>query len=170
VGGALPGRCLRIRAIRSTLVLAGLGALLAGASADADAAGRGRPLRGRADLSAPEGGDQGNDRGRCETRFFPAVGSRLERSWFRLKLRHLEGGRTYGLFVDDPSTADDDGTLTSFGTLTTNAGGNAFLRIDTKKGDGLPLGAALADLGGKTLEVRDDAGTVILAGAVPAVQ
>ena len=130
--------------------------------------GKGRPARLVGDLARPETSTDANDAGKVDVKHFPAVGHRVERSWLRFKLRHLESHADYTLWMDDPTTAED-ATLVQVGTeaSSTNGDGNANLFFDTKKGGLLPFGSTLADLAGKAVEVRDGLGNVVLSGTVP---
>jgi hypothetical protein len=109
-----------------------------------------------------------NDRARVETRRFPAHKTQPGREWLRFKLRHLEPETGYTLWIvleDDPLTLDVIEAPYQLGdVVTTNAWGNANRFLDTKKGDVL----VLDDVLGKTAEVRDATGTVVvLTGSIP---
>lgn len=130
-------------------------------------AAKGRPQRAVAALAIPDGGVDANARGRLDVKHFPAVGKRAERSWFRLKLNRLDG-TDYTLWMDDPATPETD--LVEVAGLTANDDGHAHFGADTKREEALPFGAALADLGGMALEVRDGTGNVVLTGTVPVLQ
>jgi len=131
-------------------------------------AGRGRPARARADLVNTAVDEDAS--GRVDVRHFPGVGRRTERSWLRFKLRHLDAGATYTLWMDDPSTTEDLSLVDTGVTLTANDDGADNLRIDTKHGGTLPFGGTLATLAGMTFEIRNGDGVAVLSGAVPAVQ
>ncbi len=153
------------------LAAAGLAVLAAGVAPDAGAAGgnpNGRPGRGRSELVPSDGGPDADATGRVEVKHFPQNRSRDERSWFRVKVRHLDASTEYTLWADDPSTPETD--LVQFDSSTTNDDGNFNYAKDTKRSDALPFGATLADLGGKAIEVRDAGGTTtLLAGTVPSL-
>jgi hypothetical protein len=130
---------------------------------------KGRPERGSARLDIA--GVDDNARGKIDAKHFPAVGKREERSWLRVKVGHLETDATYTLWMDDPTTTDDAALVEVAGvTLVPGHKGATKLKLDTKKGDALPFGATLADLGGMLLEVRDEDGNAVLTGSVPVLQ
>jgi hypothetical protein len=113
-------------------------------------------------------GVDANATGRMDVKHFPAVGTRAERSWMRLRMRHLDRGATYTLWMDDPST-DTDPTLVQVTdvSIVTKGNGNVNFRIDTETGATLPFGSTLALLAGKAFEVRDAGGNAVLSGTVP---
>jgi hypothetical protein len=162
---------------RSFVRTAALAAVLV-TTASALAAGRGRssggnagrPAKGKTVLTAPEGALDLDALAKVDVKHFAARGKRVERSWLRFKVRRLAPTTAYSLWIDDPTTPDD-ATLVQVpadATLT-NEDGNDLLRFDTKHGGTLPFGASLADLGGKTVEVRDAEGlAVFLTGTLPA--
>jgi hypothetical protein len=58
-------------------------------------------------------------------------------------------------------------TFECFATITTNGGGNGFLKLDEKKGDVLPCHpTSVADLEGAQIEIRDGS-QAVLVGSVP---
>ena len=131
--------------------------------------GKGRPGKGRSDLAAAAADEDAA--GRVDVKHFPAVGGRAERSWLRFKLRNLTADATYTLWMDDPTTVGDTTLVEVTGvTFTATGEGGDNHRIDSKKGDTLPFGATLTDLGGLALEIRDAAGAAVLTGNVPTVQ
>jgi len=76
-----------------------------------------------------------------------------------------DGASALSLFMEEPAQS---GTLVDIGPLSPTDGGHR-LKIDTKKGDSLPFGAAsIVDLVGRRVEVRRGDGSVRLVGAVPA--
>jgi hypothetical protein len=131
---------------------------------------KGRPLRGKSELAVPEAAADADAHGVVALRYFPAVGKRAERSWFRVRLGALDGVNTeYTLWVDDPATVDVV-DLVQVATLTADEDGAARLKLDSKRGDTMPFGATIAGLAGLAVEVHDAAGAVVLTGALPAVQ
>jgi hypothetical protein len=131
-------------------------------------AGKGRPARARADLTNT--GVDEDASGRIDLRHFPGVGHRVERSWLRFKVRHLDAGATYTLWMDDPSTDADPALVDTGVTLTANDDGADNYRIDTKHGGTLPFGGTLATLSGMNFEIRNGDGVAVLSGQLPAVQ
>jgi hypothetical protein len=146
----------------------GLVATASATPGDGHGGGRGRPGRATADL-VNTGADE-DASGRIDVKHFPAVGRRVERSWLRFKVRHLDANATYSLSMDDPSTAEDASLVDTGITLTTNDDGADNFRIDTKHGGTLPFGGTLATLAGMNFEIRNGDGVAVLSGAVPAVQ
>jgi len=153
---------------RRTLALAGAMVAVALLSAPVLAGNpNGRPSRGAGKLAIPEGGPDDDARARIDCKHFPENRSRDERSWLRLKIRHLDASTEYTLWADDPATPETD--LVQFDVFTTNEDGKENYRQDTKHMGALPFGATLADLGDNAIEIRDAAGTTtILAGVIPA--
>jgi hypothetical protein len=126
----------------------------------------GRPTAGRTTLSPPDGAADLDAAARLDVKHVPANRSRAERSWFRMKVRHLDSSTEYTLWADDPSTLAND--VVQFDSFTTAKSGNFNYTQDTKKGGTLPFGATLANLSGMVVEVRDAAGTTtLLEGLVP---
>ena len=117
-------------------------------------------------LERPETPPDDNAVGNLSVKHFDAVGNRAERSWIRVRARHLERKAEYSLWLDDPSSVGDP-TLVQFGTLTTNGGGNVNHRIDTKRGGTLPFDATIDGLAGMAFEIRDANGDVVLQGSFP---
>ena len=117
-------------------------------------------------LERPETPPDDNAVGNLSVKHFDAVGNRPERSWLRVRARHLERKTEYSLWLDDPST-DADPTLVQFGTLTTNGGGNVNHRIDTKRGGTVPFDSSIDGLAGMAFELRDAEGNVVLLGTFP---
>ncbi len=87
----------------------------------------------------------------------------------RLEIRVKKLAKKSGIeiWMRDPGT----GTFAMVSGLTTNGGGNAKFKVQTKKGQPLPFGAANLDLlAGVDVEVRDaTSGVVLQAGAVPSL-
>jgi hypothetical protein len=153
----------RSMAAVSAAALLAMGLAVSGASARNTS---GHPSMGRTTLTPPEGGPDANAFARLDVKHFPANHSRLERSWFRVKARHLDASTDFTLWADDPSTPETD--LVQFDSLTTGDSGNFNYTKDTMMGGALPFGATLADLGGKAIEIRDAGGTTtLLAGTIP---
>lgn len=124
---------------------------------------KGPPLKGRAELTAPSGAPFPDASGRIETRFENGDSHHDAKSQLKIKLRHLGGSSHYTLWGLDPASA----TLTQFGEVTTKKDGNADFKLDTHHGDSLPFGASLDALAGGAVEIRDDAGAVVLSGNFP---
>ena len=151
------------KSLPCTLLLSGLAALAMTAGAGAAGEGLGRPIRGYAELTPPEGSTDEDALCRVRVRYPRLDGEKDDRSWLRMQAMNLERNSGYTLLATNPVS----GALEEFGTLTTNGAGRAYLRIDTKKGGKLPFGATLADLAGATIEVRDASDVVVLAGTLP---
>jgi hypothetical protein len=125
-----------------------------------------RPTQGRVKLLPPGTPAGVKANARLDVKHFPAKAARPERSWFRVKARHLDGLTTYTLWADDPSTAPAD--LVQFDSFTTKKKGNFNYTQDTKHGGELPFGATLDELAGRPVEVRNAAGTTtVLEGTIP---
>jgi len=82
-----------------------------------------------------------------------------------IRLRGLRPLQTYGLFCDDPATADP--TPQPFATLRAGRDGRRGLRFDTARGDTLPFGASIDVLAARSFQVRDAAGFLVLSGGMP---
>ena len=166
---------LRIAAVAGLALAVSIGSAAAGPGHAA-----GRPARGRSLLVPPEGGVDPNAKGRVWCKHFPARGDRLERSWVRFHLKHLDAGTTYTIWADDPSTPDDH-TLVQVGDpllAEDDQGqdaddqgednqGNINDKLDSDQGEDMPFLAALEDLQGAAVEIHDENGAVVLAGAFP---
>jgi hypothetical protein len=130
-----------------------------------------RPGRGKGFLAPPvtdpPADPAPDDRGVITTRRFPQHHKQPGRQWLRFKLRHLDAGAAYTIWVvleDDPLTVDVVEAPYQLGDpVTMNDDGNANRFLDTKRGDVFDL----ASLIGKTVEVHDANGVVVLTGAVP---
>jgi hypothetical protein len=85
--------------------------------------------------------------------------------FFELQLKKVGKGAVVEVFVFDPNTS----SMALVQTLNANGGGNTKLKINTRKGQSLPLNAlTLSELGGRAIEVRlQGAGTVLLTGVIP---
>jgi len=125
----------------------------------------GPPLHGHGDLLPPGGPLPPPPSGTIDEDVHAADAHHAARSHARISVEHLAADATFTLWADDPSTADS--APTQFGSLTTDAHGRGALDLDTHDGDPMPFGASLADLGGKSVEVRDGAGAAVLVGAFP---
>ena len=146
-----------------TARLAAAGLVVLGVGALAFAA---RAQGAKTQLERPDPATDDDAVGNLSVKHFDAVGNRPERSWIRVRARHLERKADYSLWLDDPST-EGDNTLVEFGTFTTNGGGNENHRIDTKKGGTLPFDATIDGLAGMAFEIRDANGDVVLQGNFP---
>jgi hypothetical protein len=124
-------------------------------------------LRGRGELLPPGGAPPPSPAGRIDESVRAADAGHAERSLFRLRVEHLAADAAFTLWGDDPATAD--AALTQFGSLTTDGGGRGKFVLDSQEGDPMPFGAALADLAGGAVEVRDAGGAAVLVGAFPAL-
>ena len=103
---------------------------------------------------------------KLDVKHFPAFHARVERSWFKMKVRRLEDDAACSLWIDDPSTPATDLVLVD--SFIAKHSGNYNYAKDTKQGDTLFFGATLAGLSGMAVEVRDAAGTtVLLSGTIP---
>jgi hypothetical protein len=126
----------------------------------------GRPVMERVRILPPVGAPETSAFAILQVKHFPALRARIERSWFKMKLRHLEDDAAVTLWMDDPSTPAI--VLVQIDAFTVRHSGNFNYVKDTKKGDALPFGATLAALSGMAVEVRDAAGTTtLLAGTIP---
>lgn len=124
-------------------------------------------LRGRGDLLPPGGAPPPPPAGRIDETVRAADAGHAARSLLRLRVEHFAADAEFTLWGDDPATSGS--ALTQFGSLTTNGrGGGAFV-LDSQDGDPMPFGAALADLAGKAVEVRDAGGGAVLVGEFPAL-
>jgi len=148
--------------------LAMAGAALVGVAALAMAATQGA----HGNLAAPDPAPDDNAVGNVSVKHFDAIGERPERSWIRVRARHLDRKTEYQLWMDDPSS-EGDATTVQFGTFTTNGGGNVNFRLDTKAhgrehvSDSLPFGSTIDGLAGMAFEIRNGDGAVVLAGTFP---
>ena len=147
----------------TTTRLALSGIALAGAAALAMAASS---QGARSLLAAPDPAPDADAAGDVSVKHFDAVGNRPERSWIRVRARHLDRSAVYSLWMDDPSTVGD-ATTVQFSLFTTNGGGNVNSVIDTKKGGTLPFSSTMDGLAGLPFEVRNTANEVVLAGTFP---
>jgi hypothetical protein len=152
-----------------TARLATAGVALAGVAALAMAASS----RGaRSELAVPDPAPDADAVGDVSVKHFDARGRHGERSWIRVRARHLDRKTEYSLWMDDPST-EGDATTVQFGSFTTNGGGNINQRIDTKakgrnrEAGSMPFGSTLDALAGLPFEIRNAAGDVVLAGSFP---
>ena len=145
------------------------GAALAGVAALAMAA---ESQGAHSALAVPDPAPDDNAAGSLSVKHFDARGARPERSWIRVRARHLERKTEYTLWMDDPSTVGD-ATTVQFGSFTTNGGGNVNYRLDTKPhgrdhvSDDLPFGATIDGLAGLPFEIRNGDGAVVLQGTFP---
>jgi hypothetical protein len=155
------------------VVLAATLAATLGFAASADAkpgnghgGAAGRPKKAHVILTNTEA--DANAKGRIDVKYFPLNGDRAERSWIRLRTRRLEGGATYTLWMDDPST-DLDPTVVQVPdvSITMRPRGQVNFRIDTAEGGTLPFGSTLALLAGNAVELRDVNGVAVLTGVFP---
>jgi hypothetical protein len=136
---------------------------------------RGKPTKGRSALVVPEGAADADAKCVVDAKFFPAVGRRAERSWLRFKMRKLDADATFTVWIDDPADDETNGNalvqLVTTDALVAGGRGGVNLMLDTKHEATLPFGAALADLAGRAVEVRDSAGTTtVLAGTLPTLR
>ena len=125
-------------------------------------------LHARANLTRPVDSAFPKSVGKISEEVHPATDDKPEWSRLRIEIKGLAPFTQYALFTDDPATAD--ATLVQFATLTTDGKGRVRATYDTRKGATLPLGATLADLAGKAIEVRDGADAVVLSGNFPTPQ
>ncbi len=127
----------------------------------------GRPSGARSILLPPDAAADQDAVGRLFVKHFPANSKRADRTWFKLKLRHLDADTEFTLWANDPATVSNE--LVQMDTFTTKRSGNYNYTKDTKKGAVVTFGAAIASLGGTAVEVRNSTGTVvILVGTIPA--
>jgi hypothetical protein len=120
-----------------------------------------RQGRGSDDVAAPSGSAVAGSKLSVRLR------SKGNGGWeFRMNLERAPSGLSPEVFV-----ADASGLLTSIGSLVPDNGtaGEYKLRLRSRKGSALPLGAAsLTELGGRAYEVRDG-GVAIFSGSLPLV-
>jgi hypothetical protein len=90
---------------------------------------------------------------------------RLRRELVVIRVRGLQPRTTYGVFADDPSTADP--TQNEVATFTTNGRGRATVIYDSRRGDRFPFGATIDQLAGTRFEIRDARRLILLAGTAP---
>lgn len=83
---------------------------------------------------------------------------------FELNLKKLGKSAVVEVLVLDPNLG-----MTVVATLNANKGGNTKLKINTRKGQSLPLNAlSVSELAGRTIEVRlQGTNTVLLTGVIP---
>jgi hypothetical protein len=113
-------------------------------------------ITARADMVRPEDSPYDDSRG-----VIVAI-KRADSEALRIEVGHLAPATHYVVFLGD----DHGGT--QIGDFTANDNGGALMTRDTAAGDELPLGASLADLAGRHVEVRHE-GVVVLLGAIPHV-
>ncbi len=104
--------------------------------------------------------DGGPGRAKIRARTQPRKAS--EQLEFEVKKANVAA---FDVFIADPVSS----VLTNVATLTVNGGGNAKLKLRTKRGQSLPFGVArVADLSGRAVELRE-AGTsnVVFTGSMP---
>jgi hypothetical protein len=90
------------------------------------------------------------------------VQGRTGRQRFRLEAKGLPADAAAELWLDDGT-----GTFVQVASVATNGGGKAKFRLDTRKGDALPLGVTdLQELSGRAFEVRVD-GVTAASGNLP---
>ena len=90
------------------------------------------------------------------------VSGPMGRQQFRIKVRRAEPNAALELWIDDGA-----GTLVLAAEMTANPGGSVAVRLDSRRGDGMPLGAGgVQDLSGRPFEVRVG-GVAVAAGALP---
>jgi hypothetical protein len=114
-------------------------------------------ITARAEMVRPENSPYDDSRG-----VIVAV-KRAESEALRIEVGHLAPSTHYGVFLGD------DGDGTQIGDFTANDNGGALMVRDTATGGELPLGASLADLAGRHVEIRHE-GVVVLLGAIPHVE
>lgn len=86
------------------------------------------------------------------------------RQEFRLDVKGASDGAAVELWI-----ADASGTMVPAATLPSPQGGKSRLRLDSRKGDGMPLSApGLADLSGRAFELRVD-GVTVTSGNLPSL-
>lgn len=92
------------------------------------------------------------------------------RNAIHLVVSGLEPGATYTVMIMLGAESADLGMITTIGAEDgeeDEAPGSGKLRLDTKRGDALPLAAeSVADLVGATVQVKDAAGVVVLQGEI----
>lgn len=121
---------------------------------------------GRTKLTLAAGSPAPTAVGRIEVDHITAVGSRTERSVFRLSVRNLVIRTKYTLWANDPLTPGPE--LVQFGSFTTLGTGRFTYSLDTRKGGAMPFGATLAEMSGEAFELRDAAGSAtLLTGTIP---
>ena len=145
--------------LRSLLIL-GLAALMALPAMDADAAGRVRTRK--AALVFTSGARTRRAAGGIT---LTVDDRRRHREVMTIAMHGLVPGQQYGLFCDDPATADR--TPKQFITVTANRLGRAALRYDSRRGDVFPCGASIDALAGMRVEVRDEKRLIVAAGSAP---
>jgi len=108
-------------------------------------------------------GATGGPRGKIQVTLWKATAKRPERVRILLRFSRLEVGTTYSLWGDDPLDP-----LVRFGLFepfrVTPRRRTLTLRYDTRDG-ALPFDATLTELAGKSLQLRDETGTVLVAGS-----
>ena len=90
------------------------------------------------------------------------VSGPMGRQQFRIKVRRAAPDAALELWIDDGA-----GTLVLAAPMSANSGGSTAIRLDSRRGDGMPLGAGgVQDLAGRPFEVRVG-GVAVAAGALP---
>ena len=125
-----------------------------------------RPTYGSNRIRPPSGATDTDARGLVEAKDFPQTRRASARSWLKITTAKLDRG-TYSVWIDDPSTTSDTSTADTGATFTTNRAGVGRVGWDTARGGSLPFSATLADLAGKTIEIQDTSGNVVLTGSIP---
>jgi hypothetical protein len=147
-----------------TKALAAAAFLALGAAA---LAGPGQPSSARNLLAVPETDPPDADAtGSLQVKFFPANGSRAERTWVRLRAHKLDRKADYTMWLDDPAVAGDDFVQWD-AVITTHGQGNVNTRVDTKHGGSMPFGKSAQDLAGAAFQLRNVDGAVVLEGSFP---
>lgn len=128
--------------------------------ADAESAAAARSSTVRAEFPR---GATGGPRGKIQVTHWKETAKRPERVRIVLQFTRLDPGTTYSLWGDDPHDP-----LVRFGLFApfrvTPRRRAMTLRYDTRDG-ALPFDATLAELVGKSLQLRDESGTVLVAGS-----
>lgn len=97
---------------------------------------------------------------------FVKVKASNDRHLIRVKVRGLKGSTYYEVYR--LCIVNAAGESQAMGDITVKGGGSGAIKVDTADGGALPFGAAgIAELVGLTLQVKNGAGEVVLAGKVP---
>lgn len=132
-------------------------------------AAAGKKLEAKAAMVRPDDAPDDDASGEIKLRLDPDKGDQR----FEVKVKDVAANVAYGLWIQD---APDAETFTHIADLEhdhedhdDDKGADVKLKLDTKKGDGLPLGVEqLSELEGLRLELRHD-GELYLHGDVPAL-
>jgi hypothetical protein len=147
---------------RSVVVL-GLAVLTASSAVDALSAPRAKRVRSAQASLAFGGGVR--SRRTAGTILMRVDDRRLRREVLVIRAHGLQPKTSYGVYCDDPATADP--TPEEVAVFTTDRRGRATLTYDSLRGDRFPCGATIDQLAGTRFEIRDARRLIVLVGGAP---